>query len=223
MRSGHRLVVLLVVQSLACGEPNSVPPDRANLGAPVIVDSGITLDSSAKLGQLRLVTQDPDGPVQVTCDGAFSGAAADSLVITRPFAELRFHRWLFTLCHATEGDSTITVSAAIDDEYAIDDIPAVDLPNLPSAIQSGEPSSWPVRVSDDWGLHEYWLAIAPGSYIDCTLHWARVGTWAGAGRTAIDTTLIVTFPTAGPYCVVIGTSDDVGRVVGYNYEVVVGQ
>jgi hypothetical protein len=97
-------------------------------------------------------------------------------------------------------------------EYAIDRPPGVDLPLSPSTVHVGDPSVWQLQVGDDWGVAEYWFSSAPEP--DCTLHWTRVGTWPGAGRTVIDTTMTVTFSATGPHCVVLGARDDLGRNVG---------
>src|SRR5439155_4568494 len=107
-------LVVGIVPSLGCSNPSSAP-DNSNLGPPVILENRIVLGSSAKLGWLRLVTQDPDGPVAVECGGAFEGVGEDSLVVSRPFADLRSQRYLSTACNATQGDTTVTTFAIMED------------------------------------------------------------------------------------------------------------
>jgi hypothetical protein len=144
--------------------------------------------------------------------GAFPGEGLDSLILVRPFAELRLAGdYLHTTCFATEGDSTISESTLVG-EYAIDRPPDVDLPQPPPALRAGQPSVWHLQVTDDWAVAEYWFSIAPEP--DCTLHWTLVGTWPGGARTAIDTTVTATFPTTGAYCVLLGAQDDLGRNAG---------
>jgi len=202
-------VLSSVALALACSEPTPPRPDR---GPPVILALGITLDSTAKLGHLRVLASDPDGPVVLSCVGAFPGEGLDSLVLVLPFATLRLGGdYLHTTCFATEGDSTVYESTLVG-EYAIDRPPDVELPEPSPALRAGQPSIWRLRVADDWAVAEYWFSIAPEP--DCALHWTRVGTWPGGARTAIDTTVTATFPTAGPYCVVLGAQDDLGRNVG---------
>lgn len=182
----------------------------------MILASSLTLDSAARLGHFRVVASDPDGPVHLSCDGAFAAEGVDSVVLARPFAELRFtDEFLSTACLATEGDSTVLAVASVDYEWAIDRPPEVDLPVSSASPHAGEPSVWHLQVRDDWNVAEYWVGTAPGVDPDCTQHWTRVGTWPGADRTAIDTAVTVTFTTTGPHCVVLGARDDVGRSTGY--------
>ena len=213
-------LVVGIVPALGCGNPSSAP-ENSNLGPPVILENRIVLDSSAKLGWLRLVTQDPDGPVAVECGGAFEGAGEDSLVVSRPFADLRSQRYLSTACNATQGDTTVTTFAIMEDEYPLDNPAVLEPPDQPTSLRVGVPSAWPVRATDDWALGEVWFGIAPGHFPDCTTHWTRVATLVGAGRTVIDTTLTATFDTAGFHCVVIGAEDDLsqGRATSYEVEV----
>jgi hypothetical protein len=195
--------------ALACSEPTSPPAER---GPPAILALAITLDSAAQLGHFRVVASDPDGPVALECVGAFQAEGVDSLVLVRPFAELRLGgEYLFTMCFATEGDTTVSEFTNVG-EYAIDGLPDVELTQPPDAIRVGHPSVWHLQVTDDWALAEYWFSIAPEP--DCSLHWTRVGTWPGDARTAIDTLVTVTFPSSGQYCVVLGAQDDLGRNVG---------
>lgn len=213
MRNASILAVALgTLIGLACSE---VTPPKPGLGPPVILTSSITLDSAAKLGHFRFVAHDPDGPVDVSCVGAFAGEGTDSLVLVRPFTELRLAGdYLTTTCEARESDSTVVTFAGVEYEYAIDRPPSVDLPLPYPTLHVGDPSLWPLQVTDDWALREYWFSIAPGVDPDCTLHWTRVGTWPGTNRTAIDTAVTVTFTTTGPHCVVLGAQDDLGRNVG---------
>lgn len=202
-----------VAIGLACTDATP-PPEKVQLGPPVILASSITLDSAAKLGHFRVVASDPDGPVHLSCGGAFEAEGVDSVVLARPFAELRFaDEYLSTACLATEGDSTVLAFAGVESEYSIDRPPHVDLlgPSLSSHV--GEPTVWQLQVTDDWAVAEYWFSIAPEP--NCSLHWTRVGTWPGAGRTAIDTAVTVTFATTGTQCVVLGAQDDLGRNSGY--------
>jgi hypothetical protein len=207
--------VLGVAAGLACGE--STPPPE-ELGPPVILASSLTLDSAAQVGHFRVVASDPDGPVHLSCAGAFAAEGVDSVVLARPFAELRFtDELLTTACLATEGDSTVPAVASVDYEWAIDRPPEIGLPVSSASPHVGEPSVWHLQVSDDWALAEYWFSIAAEP--DCSLHWTRVGTWPGADRTAIDTAVTVTFATTGTYCVVLGAQDDLGRNSGYTITV----
>jgi hypothetical protein len=209
-----RAVVLGVASGLACSD-STPPPEAAELGPPVILASSITLDSTAQVGHFRVVASDPDGPVHLSCGGAFPGQGVDSVALVRPFAELRFaDEFLTTTCQATEGDSTVLAFAAVEYEYAIDRLPGVDLPLPHPTPHVGEPSVWHLQVSDDWAVAEYWFGIGPGVDPDCTLQWTRVGTWPGTDQTAIDTTVTATFATTGPHCVVLGARDDLGRNVG---------
>ena len=208
----NRSILALAIGQIVLACSDSTPP-KVELGPPVILASSIALDSAVKLGHLRIVATDPDGPVDLSCVGAFPGEGVDSVVLVRPFAELRrADAYLTTTCEATEGDTTVLAFAAVEHEYAIDQPPSVDLLPSDPAVHVGEPSVWMLQVTDDWAVGEYWFSTAPEP--DCSLHWTRVGTWAGADRTIIDTTVTATFNTTGPYCVVLGAQDDLGRNVG---------
>jgi hypothetical protein len=200
------ILVLGMLHGLGCGDSSS--PEKSDLGPPVILEHQFLLDSAAQLGSMRFVTQDPDGPVTITCGGAFEGEGEDRMVLSRPFAELRQHWYLGTSCSAMQGDTTVNAYARLEEKYPLDQ-PAVLTIGQPVGLRVGVPSSWSVRASDDWSLGEVWFAVAPEP--DCTSRWVRMATLLGVGRTVIDTTLTATFDAAGPHCVAIGAVDDLDQ------------
>jgi hypothetical protein len=179
----------------------------------------MTLDSTAQIGTLRVQAHDADGPVHVTCIGAFPGEGDDSLTLIRTFAELHTFVFVITVCTGSEAADTTSMIFEVPDQYAINRPPQVDPLTGPSDLHVGVPTDWTVHITDDWGLSEYYVSVwysPPGE--DCVLSQNRIGvylaSWAVPGRTLVDTTVTITFPVAGPYCAGVIAFDDVGNGVG---------
>jgi hypothetical protein len=187
----------------ACREPTR-PPETG----PLVKEQSLVLDSAARAGTLHMVVHDLDGPVRISCGGAFSGEAITELMLVRPFSELRFHDYLSTVCEAVQGDDALTVFLSVEGRYAIDRPAHMEPLRIPPRIRVGEPSSWRLAMTDDWALGEYWFSIAPGVDPDCFQRWIRIGTWNGEGLQKVDTTVTVTFESPGMHCVVAGILDD---------------
>ena len=219
MRVGSVYCATLVTPILlGCDAPTRVH------SLPDFAGSTMTLDSIAQVGTLQVRADDADGPVHIECTGAFPGEGSDTLTLVRTFAELHTFEFVITICAGSQAADKTWTSFSVPDQYAINKEPQVDRLTGPIDVHPGVPSQWTVHITDDWGLRDYAVHVYADSLNDgCLTATERIyyGSWSVPGRTVVDTTVIITFPTTGRYCSFVSARDDVGNGVGTGGDAIV--
>jgi len=209
-----RWAFLLATPLFACTtDEEDGPPEPPDTVPLTVLEVKLTLDSTVKQGTLRVVAEDPDGPVTIFCGAPFEGAAFDSFIVTRPYADLRFYEQpvVRTECLVSQGRLALRRVASTTVPYLMDRPPSITRAQ-PPVFYVGTPTPWPHTFADDWGLTTIQVFVAPDTTGPCVLPSFVQDTMAITGQHK-DSTLVITVPTVGLHCVVIGTKDDAGRGV----------
>lgn len=206
----RRAMLLLGCFIAACGDDPIEPPDT---GEPIVTSSAIELDLDAALASFALEAADPDGPVAITCSGAFAVTGTDQVSAELPFADVRLVPELTTTCLLEQNEAVTAHTVTYTGGWDLDRAPTAEYPRPVEVMRVGTPVPLRVAATDDWSVASYALAWAAGdSEAACD---APTGTIpavpTAAGTSAVDT-VEVSFTTPGLHCIRITAVDDAGQV-----------
>ena len=205
----------LILVLIACGdEPLSPGGDTE----PQVENSGITVDFGASMATFVLDATDPNGPVAITCTGAFPVTGTDAISVDRPLADVRLTPDAATTCVLEQGGAQVEHTVTYGGPGPLDGVPSSVNPRPADVMRTGAPVRLVVGGSDDWQLTSYDIQWAAGeTTVACD---APTGDAAGTfGAAAAPPswpewrdTVVVEFGSAGPHCLRLTVRDDAGHV-----------
>jgi hypothetical protein len=198
-----------------CSEMTAPLAKPVTTGPPAVAEHAIALDYDTRVGTFTLTAADPDTLVAVQCEGAFAGSGINTVAISRPFAELRHHPFLSTICHfAAAGDApTYAILSEVPDP-PLDSAPRISWPEPAELPRVNVPVLFTMQAEDDWGIVSHWIYYARGDDIyACSQQWVRARTTdLPAPVREVTETITLTFSEPGHYCIGFAARDDFAPV-----------
>ena len=210
LRRLPRFALSVLALAAGCNDDPVAPPDT---DTPAVTAASIEVDIDEKVAAFSLTADDPDGPVAISCTGAFPVTGTDAVSAERPLSEVRLIADLATTCALEENDATIEHTVTYTGSFDVDLAPRLTSPRPIETMRVGVPVPLRFDGSDDWELASYSLAWAPGQTAGaCDAPTGELPAVPTGSVTTFVDTATVTFTTPGLHCIRFIAEDDAGQL-----------